>query len=220
MKSKLKEVHYLVRPSTGDMRVVGDVFVENMYGFPDEMSGMTVLDVGAHIGTVAILCAERGADVFSLEPSNDNFDLLQKNIKLNGDSIRGKIVVLPWAIGEKDEKRNLDINLINPASNVLQGLTNEVSVLDKSILVEVRSLSSVFEELKIAQCDYLKLDCEGAEVELVEDIIKLHSRIKNIVTELHFQDGVQLYINNLAPFYDIKKMEGANNHDEYYFSHK
>ena len=52
------------RPGTADETVLNLVLARNHYGFPDDMTGMTVIDIGAHIGSATMLCASRGATVY------------------------------------------------------------------------------------------------------------------------------------------------------------
>jgi hypothetical protein len=50
--------------------------------------GDLFLDVGANIGSYAVLAAELGAEVIAIEPADDTFALLQENISLNGYQVR------------------------------------------------------------------------------------------------------------------------------------
>jgi FkbM family methyltransferase len=50
--------------------------------------GDLFLDVGANLGSYAVLAAELGAEVIAVEPAADTFALLQENIALNGYEIR------------------------------------------------------------------------------------------------------------------------------------
>ena len=45
------------RPGTADEIVLDLVLAHNRYGFPTDMTGMTVVDIGAHIGSATMLCA-------------------------------------------------------------------------------------------------------------------------------------------------------------------
>jgi len=52
---------------------------------------------------------------------------------------------------------------------------------------EVDSLETVFRKLKINDCDFLKIDCEGCEYQIFKDVSKKTlSRIKYIAMEVHF----------------------------------
>ncbi len=156
----------------------------NNYQLPENMAGFTVVDIGAFIGGISILCARRGATVYCAEPSKDNFRLLKKNIELNG--LKGHVYPKRVALGKGEGTRLLDINHNNRASNVLQGLNNTVAYKDETESVKVKTLKEFFKINRIKQCDILKVDCEGAEIELLDDIVALQPPL--IVCELHFRD--------------------------------
>lgn len=48
--------------------------------------GLTLIDVGASIGFFTIYAAKRGAKVYAFEPSTEVFDLLKRNVEVNGVS--------------------------------------------------------------------------------------------------------------------------------------
>lgn len=159
------------------------------------------------------MCAKRGATVYSAEPSRDNYKLLTKNIALNGfeDRIHAQRV----ALGKhKAKTRLIDIG-DNKASNVLRGLENTVGDLDRTERVTIRNLKEFFQDNNIEHCDYLKLDCEGAEIELLDDIVDLHEKIDVIVAELHSRNIESEFIRRLTMF---NKEDTA--HREVRFRHK
>jgi FkbM family methyltransferase len=76
-------LRFVVRPSHGDISIVGDCLPpEESWINPNDI----VIDVGAHIGCFALLTCQRLGGkgmVVAIEPSADNFRLLQRNIVLN-----------------------------------------------------------------------------------------------------------------------------------------
>ena len=71
-----------IRPGTWDSIIVKQVLVDNEYGLPADMSGLTVLDIGAHIGSFAVACMRRYAKrVVCYEPDPENFVLLETNTR-------------------------------------------------------------------------------------------------------------------------------------------
>ena len=113
--------------------------------------GATVIDIGANVGIFSLLAAKSARLVHAFEPEPRNFDLIQQNC-------RGKsnIVVHNEAIGAIDGTASLSIGSSSTAFS-LYGDAAETRP------VSVRTLSSVFSEYDIEYCDFLKLDCEGAE---------------------------------------------------------
>lgn len=71
--------------------------------------GMTVLDVGAHIGYYTLLaatCVGPRGRVFAVEPAEENVVLLRENV---ARARAGHVTVLPFAAGGRDGVRNFAI---------------------------------------------------------------------------------------------------------------
>ena len=100
------------RPGTVDGQVLDIVLGDNRYQFPDDMSGMTVIDIGAHIGSATMLCASRGATVYAHEPAPENYNLCQDNVF--GNDLDAHVFQL--AVGAPGI-RTLYLNPANTASN-------------------------------------------------------------------------------------------------------
>ena len=75
----------------------------------------------------------------------------------------------------------------------------------ESISVESTSLQKIFEENKISSCKLLKLDCEGAEYEIIDSLPSEYlDKIQNIVMEYHSADTKPELVKNL-----IQKIKNA-----------
>ena len=58
------------------------------------------------------------------------------------------------------------------------------------IEINSKSLSDIFVENNIKECDFLKLDCEGAEYEIIESLSSdFLVKIKKMVIEYHMADN-------------------------------
>jgi FkbM family methyltransferase len=136
--------------------------------------GSLVVDVGANVGVFSLFAARRARKVYALEPASSNFSLLMKNVRLVQN-----IQPLQLACGARDREGLLDLSGL-PVTFSLKTNSSE------SESVSVISLESLFARYDIAQCDFLKLDCEGAEFEIVLDSApSVLSRITRIVMEYH-----------------------------------
>ena len=68
----------------------------------------------------------------------------------------------------------------------------------KSIAVESTSLQKIFDEKKISACKLLKLDCEGAEYDIIDSLpAEYLDKIQNMAIEYHFADTKPELIKNL-----------------------
>jgi FkbM family methyltransferase len=147
--------------------------------------GWTVVDVGAGTGEFAVYVGREHprAKVFAFEPFSESFQLLGENIRLNGLS---NVRALPQAIAGSAGPRMLH----TPSGLAGQHRTSpNVVPVAASPTVEATTLDRAFADLSISKCDFLKIDCEGAEYEILfatsDDTL---SRVRHIAMEYH--DGV------------------------------
>lgn len=125
--------------------------------------GWRVVDVGAGIGDFVVLAAHRTRGVVhAYEPAAASVALLTRNVQLNGAA---EVTVFPTAVGAEPGTRWLDTRTCQP---LLFRTTGERSTPAPGLQpVETVSLAEVVERLPSQHCDFLKMDCEGAELEIV-----------------------------------------------------
>jgi FkbM family methyltransferase len=139
-------------------------------------SGSVVVDVGANVGVFSILAARTARVVYALEPSSSNFALLRDNTARTEN-----IVALNLACARENGRAYLDIGS-DPVSFSLA----EQSPSANRETVEVINLATLFDRYRVERCDFLKLDCEGCEFEIILDSDRaLIDRIDRIVMEYH-----------------------------------
>jgi FkbM family methyltransferase len=137
--------------------------------------GALVVDIGANVGVFSLFAARTARMVYALEPASSNFSRLVANT-----SRVQSIVPMQLACGGEDGSAALDLST-NPVSFSLMTHSPE-----KSETVEVITLASLFDRLKITRCDFLKLDCEGAEFDIILNSAPTLIRgIPRIVMEYH-----------------------------------
>ena len=171
-------LNFRTRPNVWDDEILkGESFGE-YYKIPDDAK--VVIDVGAHIGGTALLCASKGALVYAYEPDPGNFEILKANVLQN--QVKGYVEIFQKAVGFPTGKRTLGLSSVNYGGF---GFFKENP--DGTEEVDTITLQQVFDDNKIETCDVLKLDCEGAEYEILNNIDeKLFGRIKQISMEQHF----------------------------------
>ena len=166
------------RAGTADETVLDLVLARNRYGFPDNMDGKVVVDIGAHIGSATMLCASRGAIVLAYEPAHDNYLICRRNIRQN--KLRAWVYEL--AVGVPGQ-RVFYLNPANTASNGERAIQTGDETGYEAAYATWVSLHTVFN--KISFCDFLKMDCEGGEIDVIPQIVELHDRIRVVVGEVH-----------------------------------
>jgi FkbM family methyltransferase len=129
--------------------------------------GMVFLDIGAHHGLYSLVAAKRlGADstVVAFEPSQNEFRRLSLHLRLNGmRSVRAE----PIALGATSS--NQKFFQIISGDNTRGGLRPPASsdrVLET--LVETACLDDYLRTRAVNRVDLVKLDVEGAELEVLQ----------------------------------------------------
>jgi FkbM family methyltransferase len=125
------------------------------------------IDVGAHIGKYSLLLARRAKLVVAIEPDPISFSALKRAIMIN--KLR-KIVALNIAVSDTDGQCFFYMHRWSVVSSikVSQGSF-------KTILVKSMTLDSIAKTLK-TRIDVIKIDVEGAEVEVIKGA-------KNLLTQ-------------------------------------
>ncbi len=170
--------------------IIDEVFVENPYRIEEIPRGSTVVEVGAHIGTVTLRCAvERGCKVYAYEPSDRTFALLVENVRLNG--LEDRVKCFNQAIGGRNEIRNFYVDELSGSSNLYLGQNPDFADRDLRVTpVQCVTLGRIFKDNDIEHCDMLKIDCERAEREVFNDETELYfRRVDRVMLEWHSYDG-------------------------------
>ncbi|MCL4396536.1 MAG: FkbM family methyltransferase [Chloroflexi bacterium] len=158
--------------------------------------GWTVVDIGAGLGDFAVSAARDHprAHVAAYEPFPDSFALLQENLQLNRiDNVRA----LPLAVsGESGSLR------LRAVSGEAVQQSTVVGADGDGVQVESVTLDQVIGNLQASRCDYLKMDCEGAEYGILFHTSPATlSRIRHVCLEYH--DDVTQYTHlDLIRFFE------------------
>lgn len=152
--------------SEDDQAVVRELFEENVYKLHNNFfidSGV-VLDIGANIGAFTLNVLLRAKEnnhpvtIYAIEPESHNRELLARNLDDNqwliGDS---KVIVMPYAV----TKKSYETVTINDA----QGSS---AIGQPGEEVETRALKDILNFYQIDKVDFVKIDIEGSEVEVIE----------------------------------------------------
>jgi FkbM family methyltransferase len=193
--SKSRIVHLRSGPAfrvRGAMDVwsIKETFLDRFYercGFVIQ-SGWTVIDIGAGLGDFTLFAAlVDDTRVVTFEPFPESFVLLKENATLNKAK---NIEAFSEAVSSTEGTLLLDLAGGEPLQ--FQSRNAPVTQPDSQITVRARSLSDVVLQTGQGTCDLLKLDCEGAEYDiLMKSPPEILAIIQRIVLEYH--DGITAY---------------------------
>lgn len=166
-----------------DRRVFNEIFIHEYYtpkGF-EIRKGDTVLDIGGHIGAFTVFASKLADKVYVFEPVPFNFELLKENLELNGLK---NVVVAQKALSNKKGMSKIFLSGSNLATHSFY--KSWAADQTESIDVSTTTLEDFVFENEIKKIDFLKMDVEGAEYEILPLINgKLLDKIKKMVIETH-----------------------------------
>ena len=172
--------------NTCDLYLLEELYIQKVYD--GDYYGSFVIDVGGYIGETALFFAQRGARrVFCVEPTPDNFRLLEQNISQS--SFKDKIVIIRAAILDKDGSVEFYMNNQRPSDNHVANYHDFMKSHTRSDLkynVQAMSFQSLLEYTGLEEVDVVKLDCEGSEYDILlgtpDSVLK---RVRKYIIEYH-----------------------------------
>jgi len=138
-----------------------------------------VVEIGAHVGVVSCWLVKRyGCHVWAFEPALGNFARLAANVKLNDVAAR----VMPTLAAVTCDGRAVTLGAAPDGNSGsysihIPGGTEALSMTLAEILA------------KTGPVDLLKIDCEGAEFEILADPEILRGRVGAVRGEFHAANG-------------------------------
>jgi FkbM family methyltransferase len=149
--------------------------------------GMVVVDVGAHVGYFSLIAARQVGPtgrVFAFEPDPINYELLQRNIELNGYT---NVTAVNAAVADVVGSRTLFQTALDSGrhSTYHHGLPESGSVE-----VDTWTLDAFLETKDWPPVDLVKVDVEGAEVDVLNGMTGLHERMPDIQLIIEFNPAL------------------------------
>tara|TARA_Y100000034_G_C6900171_1_gene416050 strand:+ start:456 stop:1076 length:621 start_codon:yes stop_codon:yes gene_type:complete len=157
---------------------------------------MIVIDIGACIGLFIEDCLMQYKNIekiYAIEPLKANYEFL---VSKYGENER--IEIINAAVSNFDGRANFYKKFYGPKNNMARGFdfagnagsslkqdkTNVTGVCEE---ISVVKLSSFFKHKEIKKVDLLKIDTEGSEYDIINDILdnQLHETIDKIYYEDH-----------------------------------
>jgi FkbM family methyltransferase len=180
-----------LRLRLGDIFVLGEILVDRQYELKTPVrDAAVVVDAGANIGASALWFASRfpAARIDAFEPAADNFALLSANLAAVPGATPLRMAV-GRAAGEIAlfQGTSSATHSIVPGAPDLTGLGVEV--------VPMTTLAAHMAATGIRRIDILKIDVEGAELEVLAGLGDRIGDVGVIVGELHEKvvDAAEVY---------------------------
>lgn len=144
----------------------------------------TFVDVGAHYGYYSILAskAKKNVEIISIEPVEENFQILRKNLKLNNIINNHAYNV---ALSDKNSVKKFNVTEASDSSGFYD---HSLTKSKKKIDIETRTLDSLLLNRKI---DFIKIDVEGHEVPVLSGMKATIINNKNLKMLIEFNPKAQ-----------------------------
>jgi len=181
-----------LRNFTSDIGIFAQIFINKEFeiGIQNLIAPKVIVDCGANIGlaTLYFKYTYPNAVIYCFEPEPSNFQLLQKNVAQCSN-----IKTYEKAVWNETEMLQLNLDSRHDSFFITKNSN------DKSIGVQAISLNDFLNESKINKIDLLKIDIEGAELDLFSKNLDWIDKTNVIIVEIHERaiPGLTEHINNL-----------------------
>jgi FkbM family methyltransferase len=138
--------------------------------------GMVAVDIGAHIGYYTRIFSRLVGDsgrVFSFEPSSENFPVLSKNISAGNFQ---NVTIFNKAVGAENTQGTLFVSPGHSNHSLNAGFTESVGQEQ----VEIVPLDLVLHQYGISQMDFIKVDVEGSEINVLNGMKGIIAQSPNL----------------------------------------
>lgn len=178
---------YPLRAGTGDWCVYEEVVLNDEYGVAllgEDVT--TVLDLGANVGYFSLLVAAPGRRVISVEPAAETFAMLQRSLALNG--LDPAAALCRAVTREGGGTMRLFYSPGRSSTTSCEPREEHGAIVEEE--VATASLEEVVERSGFDAVDFLKIDVEGGEYEILAGAPDaLLRRVRTLAMELHLWSG-------------------------------
>jgi FkbM family methyltransferase len=165
-----------------------EIFVDQIYRPVRPLRrGCKIVDIGAHYGVFMIYAMMRlcPGEIRCLEPNPYSFEILRKNLAAARNRGEVPIEIKPVAVAAEDGQVRFLIPKKCTTSLGAKSLPRHqfVDASEDFINLEVRAIT--IERAIDSKCDFLKLDGEGIEYEILINEIFTPANVGEIAVEFH-----------------------------------
>jgi FkbM family methyltransferase len=180
--------------------------------------GDIVVDIGAHMGRYTIISSKRvgtNGKVIALEAHPGNFEMLNRNIKLNQLT---NVIPLNYAVYSKETKIKLYLPEEESGYTIYNTIMpNRAGTEDKFVEVNANTLDFLLQLKGITDVNWVKIDVEGAEFEVLKGATNMLSKSKDIalLIEVHGSDNYNPILNFLNLYNFKVEFEKSNKNGDW-----
>ncbi|WP_146812359.1 FkbM family methyltransferase, partial [Aneurinibacillus danicus] len=187
-----------------ELSILLEVLGSKIYDFETGNNNNVVIDIGMNIGIASLYFCNRESvsKVYSFEPFSETYEVAMENIRMN-PQLSKKITAYNFGLGIRNAEIDVDYNpnFKGGMSIVYDNIEDYEKSNYKKERAVVRRASEVIEQIiekHSNQTIVCKIDCEGAEYEILKDLYdnNILRNINIIMLEWH-RKGTTDLINML-----------------------
>ena len=152
-----------------------------------------VYDIGANVGAYSILLAKK-CKVYAIEPSIKTLNILQKNLVSN--NVIDNVTILPFAVSDscKIQKYGYYAAVVNVDA---RGYTEDSKYFTGRKVTQTHNLLSfdldtLVKLFNLPYPDYIKIDVDGAELNVLKGAKETLKHIKSLMIEINDKEALNL----------------------------
>jgi FkbM family methyltransferase len=172
----------------GDLAALVDTYPGYMRNLGVSLSpGDVVIDVGAHIGSFSLraLFDNPGLKVLAFEPDPQNFGRLKANARRNGLEGKG-FNAYNLAVSSAEGHLMFARGRTSTTGSIARTGFFKAPADAETVVVSATTIESIFRQHSIDRCRLLKVDCEGSEYDILDQLPDgILSRIDSLIVEVH-----------------------------------
>ena len=192
-----QKIHY--RPGTSDGAMIYDTLIKSQYYVPASLKPGVILDIGSNIGGSIVSFRHQfpSAKIYGFEPHPETFRVLEQNVS-------GLPLVSVFNFGLGNSDRELTVPFQDGDFKSFRTTPpGSVAKDAPTVKCEVKNIATILPKLGIEKVDLIKIDCEGAEYEILSAIPRnILAGCGWIVGEIHGEQGFEL-LASLASQFDL-----------------
>lgn len=179
-----------LRTRSTDLMALTNVWLVEEYSNFRINDNDIIIDIGAHIGLFTLYASQycKNGTIFCFEPVEENYDILVDNITQNNLK---NVKPFKSAVSKSESTITIYHNKDEAGHSMF-------SFTSHALKVDSISLKKIIDENSINQCNLIKLDCEGAEYEIIESLpLEYFKKISKMIIEYHFADSKPELVNEI-----------------------
>jgi FkbM family methyltransferase len=199
-----REGAIVLRPATVDLDIFAKVFLEREYSVPFPIRPRRIVDAGAHIGmaTRFFLQEYPESEIVAIEPLPANLSLLSRNCREHA-----RVEILAGALWGEAAR------LIGRNPSDESWAHSVATAPDGDGPITGFTIPEILRRKGWDEIDLLKLDIEGAEIEVLATAEPWLSKVRMIAIELHdrMRPGCsRAFYQRIAPRLEAQEVMGEN----------